>query len=123
MEVAALSVDPPGASEQLRRELRLPFPVLCDPERRVVAAWGLLNSREHGGVAFPAVFVVEPGLRVRYRSVDGTAARVHTGSLLEFLRASDGPAAAKAPRRVPVLAGPLDWWRGIRNYLGLRRSR
>ena len=54
VEVAALSVDPPGASERLRSELRLPFPILCDPERRVIACWGLLNSREHGGVAYIA---------------------------------------------------------------------
>jgi len=122
VEVAALSVDPPAASEQLRRELRLPFPILCDPERRLIASWGLLNPHERGGIACPAVFVLDPGRRVRFRSLDGTAARVHTGSLLEFLRVGDGSATAKAPRKVPIFPGWMDWWRGIRNHLGNRKS-
>ena len=33
-DVAALSVDSPETSAKLRSELRLPFPILSDPERR-----------------------------------------------------------------------------------------
>jgi hypothetical protein len=107
----------------LRRELRLPFPLLSDPERGVIASWGLLNSKERGGVAYPAVFILDPGLGVRFRSLDGTTARVHTGSVVEFLRAGDGSGTAPAPRKAPVRAGPGEWWRGIRNYLGIGGSR
>ena len=89
------------------------FPLLCDPERKVIAEWRLLNSRERGGVAYPALFVLDPGLRVRYRSLDDTAARVQTGGVLEFLRSGE----ASRPRKAPVFPGPAEWWKGIRNYL------
>ena len=118
--VAALSADAPPAAQKLRLELGLPFPLLCDPERAVITAWGLLNTKEHGGIAYPAVFVLDADLRIRYRSLDDTLTRIHPGSLLGFLRAGDGAAEAKAPRRVAVLARPMDWWRGIRNYRALR---
>lgn len=128
MEVAALSADPPEASATLKDELRLPFTLLCepvpsfsDPEQTVIASWGLLNRRERGGIAYPALFVLHPDLRVRYRSLDDHAARVHAGGLLEFLRSDDGAGAAKAPRKAPVLPGPMDWWKGIRNYVRLGR--
>ena len=123
VEVAALSADPPEASEKLREELRLPFPLLADPERRVITSWGLLNPRERGGVAYPAVFVLAPGLRVRYRSLDETAARIQTGGLVEFLRAGSGSGTPKPPRQAPVLAGPVEYWKAIRNYLKTPRSR
>src|ERR1039457_6550792 len=35
--VVAVSVDAPGESEALRVDLSLPFPILCDTERRVVS--------------------------------------------------------------------------------------
>jgi peroxiredoxin len=120
VEVAALSADAVDASERLWKELHLPFPLLCDPERKVITAWGLLNPRMLGGVAHPAIFVLDPGLRVRYRSLDGAASRVQTGGLLELLRGGKSSGAAEKPRRVPVLAGPMDWWRGIRNYRARR---
>jgi peroxiredoxin len=84
--IAALSVDEPVRAEAMRVELRLPFPVLCDPERAVVTAWGLLNTREKGGIAYPAVFVLDRDRMVRYRSLDRTAARVSAEAVLAFLR-------------------------------------
>jgi peroxiredoxin Q/BCP len=123
VEVAALSADSPEASERLRGQLRLPFPLLCDPERQVITSWGLLNPKQHGGIAYPAVFVLDPGLSVRYRSLDGTAARIHSGSLLEFLRTSNSDRPARPPRRVPIITGLADWREGIRNYRDFTRSR
>lgn len=47
---AAVSADPPAKSEALRRELRLPFPILCDTERRVA---GLPKSRALAAITYP----------------------------------------------------------------------
>jgi len=74
--LAAVSVDPPQTSEAVRRDLRLPFKILCDTARRVVRQWDIYNSRERGGIAKPAVFIIDPGRTVRYASVDGVSSRV-----------------------------------------------
>ena len=74
--VAAVPVDAAGASEALRVHLALPFPILCDTERRVVRDWGVYNSRERGGIAKPAVFLIDTGQVIRYAAVDTVVKRV-----------------------------------------------
>lgn len=103
-EVVAISVDPPERAEPMRQSLSLPFPVLCDTRREVVRGWGLLNEREHGGIAHPAVFALDPGLRVRYRSLDSMVTRVRADGLISFLRGDPGA----TPRRRSILLYPLD---------------
>ena len=118
-EIAALSVDAPARSEAVRSELRLPFPILSDASRTVVCAWDLYNPKEMGGIAVPAVFVIGPDRRIRYRSIDTTRARVATDGVLGFLR---GDATADAIARVQVRAGFGDFARAIANVVrrGLR---
>jgi len=110
--IVAVSVDAPNESESLRVHLALPFPILCDTERRVVRDWDIYNSREKGGIARPAVFIIEPGLVVRYAAVDGVVRRVPAAEIVSVLQN-----AAEAPpvrRRVYV---PLfsEWTSAIRN--------
>lgn len=104
--VVAVSVDEPRRSAALRRGMGLPFPILCDTDRSVVETWGLLDRREAGGVARPALFVVERDRRVRCRFVGGTAARVSAADLLRFLRSGTEGPAGPAPRRRAVLPRP-----------------
>ncbi len=115
--VAALSVDEPNRSEALRQNLRLPFPILCDTEREVVSAWGLLNATEQGGIARPAVFVLDEDRRVLYSSRDATHRRLRTEELAAFLRLGRVIAQARPPRRRFLLGGLSDWWRALRNAL------
>lgn len=89
-QVAATSVDPPEKSEALRRELRLPFPILCDAERRVVKEWDIYNPRERGGIAKPAVFVIGSDRVVRYSKVDSMATRIPPSEIIRILRSSEG---------------------------------
>lgn len=118
-EIAALSVDAPARSEALRAELGLPFPILADTARSVVRAWDLYNPREMGGIGVPAVFVIGPDRRIRYRSIDTTRARVETDGVLAFLRGDTG---AESIERVPVRAGMRDFARAAANVVrrGLR---
>jgi peroxiredoxin len=97
-----LSVDPPDRSEALRRSLRLPYPLLCDTGRRVVEDWDLFNREEMGGIAYPAVFVLDRDLTVLYRSLDRTASRVSTEAVLTFLsdRSTASGAAREMRRRI-----------------------
>jgi peroxiredoxin len=119
--VVALSVDGPERSEAVRRRLSLPFSILCDTSRRVLERWHLLNRGEKGGIAYPAVFVVDRDRRIRYRSLDRTAQRVSTGDVLRFLR---GAPAEAEPRRRVVLPRLREWRVAIGNALrGGIRSR
>jgi peroxiredoxin len=111
-DVAALSVDSTERSAALREQLALPFPILADASRTVVQAWDLYNPREMGGIAVPAVFVIDPDLRVRWRSVDSTRARVSADGVLRFLR---GEATAGSPARATVRAGIGDFARALGN--------
>jgi peroxiredoxin len=94
VRLAALAVDPPDRSEAMRLRYGLQFPILCDTERRVVRQWNLLNPEERGGIAVPAMFLLDPGLRVLC-AIQGTViSRVRASDMLLFVRespvASDG---------------------------------
>ena len=116
--LAGISADRPAESETLRRELDLPFPLLCDPERTVITAWGLLNPEEMGGIAIPAVIVVDRELRVRLRRRDRTEARVPPAAVLAFIRAGMPDDAGDVRRRF-VAPRVREWPGALRN--GLRR--
>jgi len=112
--LVAISVDGPDKSEALRLHFSLPFPILCDTERRVVRQWGVYNPGERGGIAKPAVFIVDPGQVVRYAAVDGVVRRVPAGEIVSLLR----NAAEEQPVRRRVLVPlPSEWKRAIRNHI------
>jgi peroxiredoxin len=114
--LVAVSVDGARKSEALRFLLFLPFPILCDTERRTVRQWAVYNSREKGGIAKPAVFIIDPNQVVLYAAVDTVATRVPAAEIVSLLQ---NPAEARPPRRKvhhPLLS---DWMRAIRN--GMRR--
>ena len=113
-DLAALSVDDAARSEPLRLQLGLRFPILCDSRREVVRSWDLYNEREKGGIAIPAVFVVDRDRRVRYRSIDATARRVSAEHVLRFLR--EGTLAGPA-HRAWVRAGFVDFARAVANMI------
>jgi peroxiredoxin len=100
--VVAISVDAPVRSEELRRSLALEFPILCDTERRVVEEWSLFNREEKGGIAYPAVFLIDPDRTIRYRSLDRMRSRVSTDDVIAFLGRGPGAAAVGEPRRTRV---------------------
>jgi peroxiredoxin len=112
--VVAVSVDSPEKSEALRRELRLPFPILCDTEWRVVKDWGIYNSKERGGIAKPALFVIDHRDRtVKYSKIDHVAMRVPAIEIVRILRGT-GQREAQRKIGIPRLS---DLFRAIRNML------
>lgn len=84
-ELAALSVDGPEKSQAVCEQLGLSFSILCDTERTVVRQWGVYNAREKGGIAKPAVFILDSGRVVRYVSVDEVASRVPASEIVRVL--------------------------------------
>lgn len=109
--LAALSVDAPEKSEALRRELHLPFPILSDTERRVVQEWDLYNPREKGGIAKPAVFIIERDRRVLYGAVDTISTRVPPSEIIRVLETAERH-DARPKLYIPRFA---EWRRAIRN--------
>lgn len=116
----AVSVDPPDKTEPLRRELHLPFTILCDTDRHVVKEWDIYNPREREGIAKPAVFVIAPDRTVRYASVDGIATRVPASEIVRVLESATG---AKSTRRKIYIPTPGDFVRAVRNNLSYKASR
>jgi peroxiredoxin len=118
-KLAAISVDSAEKSQGVRQELHLTFPILCDTQRKVVREWGIYNAKEKGGIAKPAVFVIDPGRVVRYVSVDEIASRVPASGIASLLAADDG---APDPHRQKVIPGPATWARAVRNsfHYGVR---
>ena len=99
----AVSVDAPDKSEALRVHLSLPFPILCDTERRVVRDWGIYNSREKGGIAKPAVFIIDPSQVVRYAAVDTVVRRVPAAEIVSLLQNAARSAAGSTQSSRPAV--------------------
>jgi peroxiredoxin len=112
-DVVAVSVDPPAKSEALRRELGLPFPILCDIERRVIKDWGIYNPKERGGIAKPAVFVIHRDRTIQYSEIDEVATRLPASEIVCILR---GAEQREAQRKV-YIPRLTDFFRAIRNML------
>jgi len=111
-EIVALSVDTPGRSAQLKADLALPFRLLCDPQKRVLSAWGLL-SPEKGGIAFNATFGLDRRRTVVFRSLD---TMVNRASGEAAIQAVLHPQPA-APQKRKVFPSLTSWFRGVRYAL------
>jgi len=111
-DVAAGAVDAPGKSEALRRELRLPFPILSDSQRRLIKEWDLFNPQVKGGIAKPAVFIIDRDRTVLYSKVDTVATRVPASEIARILRSELGGQPVRPKVYIP---SPGDFVRAIRN--------
>jgi peroxiredoxin len=112
--VVAVSVDAPDTSEALRVDLALPFQILCDTERRVVRDWGIYNAGEKGGIARPAVFIIDPSHVVRYASVDAVVRRVPAAAIVSLLQNAAEGQPVRRTVHVPLL---YEWKKAIRNII------
>ncbi|MGA8870104.1 MAG: redoxin domain-containing protein [Candidatus Acidiferrales bacterium] len=123
-DVTAVVVDPPERAEAVRRQIELPFLILCDTRRELVRDWGLFEFEVMGGLAKPAVFVVDRGRRVRFASIDRDAVRVPAAAVVDFVL-QGMPAEVAEPKRRFALPRVDDFVRATRNALrfGMRAPR
>ena len=117
--MVAISVDGAEKSQAVRDQLGLHFPILCDTDRVVVRQWGVYNARGKGGVAKPAVFILNPDRVVRYVSVDEVASRVPASEIVRML----GGGTETAPQRRSLIPRPANFFSAVRNsiHFGLRQ--
>ena len=111
--LVAVSVDAPEVSEALRRQMSLPFAILCDTKRQVVVAWDVYNSREKGGIAKPAVFIMGSDLTAQFASLDTVAVRVPASEIVRILQGLQPAAPARRRVYIPTLANIV---RGLGNF-------
>jgi peroxiredoxin len=112
-ELVAIAADPPEQSEILRKQLALPFPILCDTERRLIREWDIYNPRERGGIAKPAIFVIGADRRIRCVIVGSISARVPALEIVHVLESSK-VSSVRRKRYIPRFG---DWIRAFLNTL------
>lgn len=110
--MVAISVDPPEKSEELRRDLGLPFSILCDRERRLVQDWNIYNPREGNGIAKPTLLVIDRRRAVLYAAMDGLVKRVPASEVIRTLQIAGAPQQLRRKAYIPRLS---DWVRAIGN--------
>jgi len=57
VSLAGISVDPIENNRAMVDKLLLPFPLLSDPEGRVIKEWDVWNEND-GGIAKPSIFAI-----------------------------------------------------------------
>jgi peroxiredoxin len=111
--LVAISVDAPEVSEALRRQISLPFAILCDTGRQVVKAWDVYDSREKGGIAKPAAFIIGSDLTAHFVSLDTVAVRVPASEIVRILQGLQIAAPARRRVYIPTLANIVQ---GLGNF-------
>jgi peroxiredoxin Q/BCP len=64
-QVAGIVVDSVEQNRAMVDKLLLTFPILSDPDGRVIRDWGVWTDAE-GGIALPSLFLVRPPSAVVY---------------------------------------------------------
>ena len=119
-QVFALSADPLKQSQNLSEKMKLPFTLLCDEDKHVIDLYHLRTPFEHGGIAYPATFIIDSEGKIRYRSLDGTTNRVDLSDELLFLGKLHSDAEYKidtALKRSWIIPSPKDVWRMASNLI------
>ena len=126
VRLAALAVDPHERSEAVRLRYGLQFPILCDTERRVVREWNLFNPEERGGIAVPAILMLDPGLRVLYATQGTVVSRVRAADMLSLVRERRNPSGngpMQSPRNRIIFPRLREWAAALSDALSRRLLR
>jgi peroxiredoxin len=117
VRIIALSVDKEDYSTKLKEELGLTFRILCDTEREVVKGWDRFNKFELGGIAKPALFIIDTDRTIRFRSDGKTSSRYGVEDLLKFLLSGNTMADFDVPVRKPVVPRLSQTWGTLKSWV------
>ena len=98
-EVVALVVDLPERNAAMARRWGIPFPIVSDPGgEHYLKALGLWNAEERGGIAVPALIVIDRDGNEALRHVSRDFAdRVHDEDVFQALERKGYPALDPVP--------------------------
>lgn len=134
--IVSVSIDSPGQNAAMVEKLRLPFPLLSDPDRSaVISPFDVADPNDARELARPAVVLVDPSGNERFRFVSRDfAERLPEADVLEQVRSLDLPATTQTtptpgtpepgPRAMPLDGLPY-YLRGARfaaMAMGLRHA-
>lgn len=85
--VAGVSPQGPESHRQFRESLDLPYPLLADPERKVIQAFGVEGPL---GMVRRASFLIGPDRRIRGRAVSGFFLGKHRNLMKQALEDAPG---------------------------------
>jgi peroxiredoxin len=86
----AVSVDSPEDSREMAEDRKIGFPLLSDPDMRVISLYGVADADRE--IAVPAVFLVGQDGTVQWRQVgEFIGTRPLPSSLLEVIDTRYGP--------------------------------
>lgn len=107
--VIGISVDSPGQHAAMVEKLRLPFPLLSDPDRsKAITPWGLADPTDRRKIAIPAVVGVAPGGAEAFRfTARDFADRPPEDWVVDSLRGMNLPPTTQDPPDLgPIEPGP-----------------
>jgi peroxiredoxin Q/BCP len=90
-QVLALCADPVEENAKVVEKLKLDFPILADPDKIAIQAYGLLHkdaltASGSGDIARPAVFILDRQGIIRWRQLtDNWRVRVRPETIIEKL--------------------------------------
>ena len=88
-DIVAISVDPPERSREIVEAYDLAFPLLSDPDARVIEAFGVLHADGgfEGDIARPAIFLADREGKIVWRELtENWRIRARPEKILEQLR-------------------------------------
>ncbi len=86
----------------------------------MINQYDLLNRFEHDGIAYPAVFILNPEGKICYRSLDGTAQRIDFSEIYAFLDAfvtTEDYSVETSGKKKIILPSPRSLFMITRNML------
>jgi len=84
-QIVTISSDSVEELGEYRQKSSMPFVMLGDSGRDVIKQYDVYNSSERGGIAIPAVFIVDRAGVMRYSNVEGKYIRVRSKQLLKIV--------------------------------------
>jgi len=68
-DLLTISADEQNFAWSMAQTTGAAYQILSDADRRVIKSFGILNEKEHGGIAHPAVFIVGKDGVIKYAYV------------------------------------------------------
>lgn len=90
-DIVGICVDPPEANAKVVAKLDLTYPILSDPDLKVIDAFGLRHDNGLMGkdIARPAVFILDKEGRVLWKDLTANyRVRVKPGTLIDVIGAA-----------------------------------
>lgn len=85
-DVLAVSADGPADARKTSGQHGLDFAVVPDRDHKLISAFGVANHAK-GGIAYPAVYILEPSGTVGLAYADPHGQRLQASQIIEWLKA------------------------------------